>query len=176
MSKIKHCPDCGRQHDARAKKCRWCHDQKPITERCCTRCRVTKPISEFRIRTRVNPKPRSVCRVCESDRAKNRPLEVRRAIKQRSREKDPEHYRARGRRARIKRKWGEASVLRLSEPSACDCCGRVTELVVDHCHTRGHIRGYLCPPCNLGLGHFKDDPERLRAAIQYLRRDRKKNP
>ncbi|MFJ8932805.1 endonuclease domain-containing protein [Streptomyces sp. NPDC102364] len=26
----------------------------------------------------------------------------------------------------------------------------------------------MCPACNLALGHFKDDVDRLRAAIQYI--------
>lgn len=32
------------------------------------------------------------------------------------------------------------------------------------------LRGILCPNCNYGLGHFRDDPERLRSAIDYLAR------
>ena len=39
---------------------------------------------------------------------------------------------------------------------------------VDHSHTNGQVRALLCSPCNLGLGHFRDDPERLRSAISYL--------
>lgn len=39
---------------------------------------------------------------------------------------------------------------------------------VDHCHNTMAIRGILCVSCNTGLGGFKDDPARLKAAIQYL--------
>lgn len=41
-------------------------------------------------------------------------------------------------------------------------------LSVDHCHKTKRIRGLLCTRCNLGLGYFKDEPERLRRAAEYL--------
>lgn len=43
------------------------------------------------------------------------------------------------------------------------------QLFVDHCHDSGRNRSLLCAPCNIGLGCFKDSPERLLAAVRYLR-------
>lgn len=40
---------------------------------------------------------------------------------------------------------------------------------LDHDHTSGRVRGFLCHNCNVLLGHAKEDPAILRAAIRYLK-------
>lgn len=41
---------------------------------------------------------------------------------------------------------------------------------LDHDHTSGRPRGVLCDSCNLGLGHFGDNPDVLQNAAKYVRR------
>lgn len=73
--------------------------------------------------------------------------------------------------------WTQAAYERafLKQQGRCAIChstlnsSRYTKLAGDHCHTSGKLRGLLCTNCNTGLGLFKDSPERLESAIQYLR-------
>lgn len=52
--------------------------------------------------------------------------------------------------------------------SASPAPGRA--LAVDHQHdARGAVRGLLCDRCNLGIAHFAEAPERLEAAVGYLK-------
>jgi len=56
----------------------------------------------------------------------------------------------------------------------CAICGakysdkKNRRLHVDHDHVTDKVRGLLCSNCNTGLGNFKDNPELLQLAIDYL--------
>lgn len=64
--------------------------------------------------------------------------------------------------------------MKIQQDNKCLICSETfTEAKVphiDHNHETGKIRGLLCRTCNSGLGMFKDDPDKLRQAITYLKR------
>ena len=66
--------------------------------------------------------------------------------------------------AMLAEQGGVCAICRQPEPVP----GR--SLAVDHDHDRGAARGLLCGPCNQGLGLLRDDPVRIRAAVEYLAR------
>lgn len=62
----------------------------------------------------------------------------------------------------------------MAQNSCCAICGRPpaageARFPFDHDHKTGYTRGVLCAACNGGLGCFRDDPERLKSALVYLR-------
>jgi hypothetical protein len=55
--------------------------------------------------------------------------------------------------------------------NACAICRTPFEgikVCVDHCHDTKKVRGLLCDGCNVGLGRFKDSPNLLQRAVDYL--------
>lgn len=53
---------------------------------------------------------------------------------------------------------------------ACACCGIKSDstLHLDHCHTTGLMRGFICQACNLGIGHAMEDSARLVSMAAWL--------
>lgn len=56
----------------------------------------------------------------------------------------------------------------------CPVCQKTTtvtkgrDVVLEHCHHTGTIRGYLCNRCNTGIGVLNDDENILKRAIRWI--------
>jgi hypothetical protein len=127
----------------------------------CYDCGKLKPLSQFHKRTRNARSSRmgrnERCKKCtriycrkyhqeNRDRYKNRHLEVSYGIT-----------------------LSDYSRLYEEQEGRCAICLEWYKVLhVDHDHETNKVRGLLCLSCNNGLGRFRDSPERLRRAIQYL--------
>lgn len=128
----------------------------------CKMCRVYKLPSEFTLRK--DGLPRTYCKDCVRIRNQNRVAA------------DPGYL--------LRRRYlitqEEFDQLLASQDNKCAICFdkllpkglRASSITVDHEHGTTKVRGLLCRNCNVGLGHFKDDPIRLANAIRYLRIDK----
>jgi hypothetical protein len=64
---------------------------------------------------------------------------------------------------------------RAARPATCECCSkppRKNGMHYDHDHTTGKFRGWLCGPCNQGIGLLGDTEAGLSLALKYLKRSR----
>ena len=83
---------------------------------------------------------------------------------------NPKNWRARV----LQQKYGltldDFRDLLVGQAGRCLVCLRVppTDLVVDHDHATGRVRGLLCQRCNRMLGQVDERPDILRSAIRYL--------
>lgn len=145
----------------------------------CTKCGNGKPLSEFGKASRMADGLRTWCKTCvrnDNNSRYHRQDADRRAA-----------HRWRSRKSQI-RKYGltveQYEQLWESQQGRCKICNepiashsenRHEVACIDHCHVTLKVRGLLCWHCNIGLGKFFDDVERLRAAIKYLEADNVSN-
>lgn len=52
----------------------------------------------------------------------------------------------------------------------CEICNNVRPLVWDHDHDSLEFRGWICEPCNRGLGLLGDTVEKVNRALAYLKK------
>jgi len=147
----------------------------------CAKCRVLKPVDFFSLDRSTSDGFRSYCRDCAQvywgiHRAKNKEKLNQKAREYRA--KDPSKVRRSVRRSALKTKYRlteiEFNQLVLKQGNRCAICSREflpgVQIDVDHVHESNPIkvRGLLCSNCNNGIGRFKDSPEFLQNAIDYL--------
>lgn len=116
----------------------------------CTICGETKPLTEFHKRHDYDGKPRA-----SAHRGECKPCRNLSQLWQRYNIEPEEYYE-----------------MVAAQSGRCAICGNAcpvfSRLSVDHCHVTGTIRDLLCSPCNQILGLALDNPDRLRAAADYL--------
>lgn len=99
---------------------------------------------------------------------------ARHTEKQRIKRDTPEYRDARRYRSRRTEKNYRQFLAGRPQPEVCDVCGRKEPhkygTVFDHCHQKGHFRGWLCRKCNWTLGFVEDNPTILLQLIAYLKR------
>lgn len=84
------------------------------------------------------------------------------------------HSRELEREARLRRKYGMTvenyNRMLLLQNFGCAACRRRPdeELVIDHDHRSGRVRGLLCRHCNTVLGLVFEDPENLSRLANYI--------
>lgn len=145
-----------------------------LRKKVCTKCKTKKQITAFHINNRMKDGRNSVCKKCYSERRKSLYWD------------DPEKYLVKQREGKYgskgslcakNRRLMSAYGLSLKlwnimfkfQKGKCAICNKKTlDLVVDHNHDTGEIRGLLCHKCNRGIGHFNDDSKLLMKCINYL--------
>lgn len=146
----------------------------------CSRCKEEKHNSEYARNDRMKSGLYTYCRPCTNEVNKAwRKANPERAKEIQSRTKWTSKRYENRRDYVLRYTYGitlEDYRGRLAEQGGrCKICRSETAgenretFVVDHCHSTGKVRGLLCYGCNVGLGHFKDDPTRLIAASEYLK-------
>lgn len=135
--------------DSAAKWCKWCNRAKSR--------------SEFRRSETYRDKLNGRCKECQSRRDAEHYL------------KNKEHICRQTNDRHLFREFGltrsQYDTMFEARDGLCGICKRSQpekKLAVDHCHRTGKIRGLLCKHCNMGIGQFGDDPERLIAAATYI--------
>ena len=126
----------------------------------CKDCGQTKPLDDFyKNRTQAQGR-QAYCKPCWRLRSQATYKRI-----------NYRHHRT----SRLRKLYGitmdDYDQLLAAQGGGCAICGGADEgrnLAVDHCHDNSKVRGLLCRACNQGLGQFRDRPDLLNKAAQYL--------
>lgn len=140
----------------------------------CSRCGLRRPISQFGKDKQTPSGYNYYCKACRNKARRDAYISTPR----RTLPKDSRLRRLQLETGRDYFTKAEMMIVDAADcpDSRCGICGGPPRgagssrgrFQIDHCAKTGRIRGLLCGPCNVGLGMFRDDPDRLDAAIRYL--------
>lgn len=114
----------------------------------CTKCKEDKPFSEYHKNYKNNDGLHYHCKSCRKEET----------LKQYNLTIDCYNK-------LVDLQGNKCAICGTTEPKGTSTLNR---WYVDHNHVTNEVRGLLCSPCNTGLGNFYDNPDRLRAAADYL--------
>lgn len=129
-------------------------------EKYCYVCKRILPDDSFAKNSTKTGEVRQECRECDTRQRKER--------KDREKERDPLLVRDKYLRKKYNISLKDYNEMLLKQNKLCCICEEELDLVVDHDHDTGEVRGLLCNLCNTSLGGFKDSISSLKKAIQYL--------
>jgi hypothetical protein len=115
-------------------------------------------------------------RLEQQRRHERRNPEQKRAVKRAYQQRNKEKWRGYELKCTYGITLDDVAAMRAAQNDMCAGCGVAFGVEfsnkprVDHCHGTGKVRGLLCFACNVTLGHFDDDPAKLRALVEYLER------
>ena len=132
----------------------------------CVTCKEYKPMCEYHKNKSGRYGLAAVCKTCTSTKTKKY-----HAHKMAS---SPD-YKLKKKQAYVKYRFGislaEYNDMLLAQNHRCAICNTENPKggwALDHDHSTGKIRSFLCNICNRGLGYFNDNPEVLMQAANYL--------
>lgn len=157
--------------------------QKTFTdsvEKFCPGCEQTKPRDEFYPSRNTLHGLSVYCKDCCYKRHDEWRLKNKKKVAEQARRWRAAHPRAAKDhtiRARYGLPLGSYEKMLSEQGGKCACCGSDNpggrgDFHVDHCHDTNVVRGLLCHGCNVGIGNFDHNVERLQAAIRYLSPER----
>lgn len=157
---------CSQEHAWKASNQRAIVRNGALSERHCPKCEQTKPSKEFAGPTAA------YCRPCTAKWARERRAAGKRQSPEYSRKATLERYGLTLERfsEMLTAQGGQCKICRTEDPG-------LSGWQVDHdhtcCNTRKKscgkcLRGILCSHCNIGIGNLRDDPDIIRAALQYV--------
>lgn len=169
------CKPCNREHSAAKREFDRINNPTPEQARTilnqelakegqkqCFECEFVKPLFEFTKVSRNKDGLQGVCRQCRKPRSS--------VANKKCREAHPDRHRVTAYRAKLKAAYNlTPEEKKAMEQRQNGCCALCRDLLPSHFHSHvDHIhgsepvviRGILCQQCNIGLGNFKDSPER----------------
>jgi len=132
----------------------------------CKKCLVNLPKESYSKQKKNKDGLYSYCKPCAN--------KLKAVSKKRKFAENPNYFRDRNFKDRYGISLQERDQLAVDQDHRCKICltheSKVSRsvLFVDHCHTSGEVRGLLCDGCNKAIGHIKDNPTAIKAALAYI--------